>query len=221
DERLVYFDSQGLFGEDVWEIARTRATTLERLSTSCSVILPVVYTERFYADVLKSEVEEYCKLIYYNDIPVGAVCSRIETDEAAKKSKLYIMTMGVLAPYRSLGLGTYAIKHLLETASSPSTKPHLTSLYLHVQISNEAAKRFYERNGFKEVSVIDEYYKKIEPKAAWLMEWETPLLPADATEDAETATAGKAGDKQGAKAGGAKQGGKGGGKGGGGKKGRR
>ncbi|PVF98563.1 hypothetical protein CPB86DRAFT_784602, partial [Serendipita vermifera] len=34
DERLVYFDSQGLFGEDVWEIARRRASTLERLSTS-------------------------------------------------------------------------------------------------------------------------------------------------------------------------------------------
>jgi hypothetical protein len=34
DSRLVYFDSQGLFGEDVWEIARTRAVTLGRLSTS-------------------------------------------------------------------------------------------------------------------------------------------------------------------------------------------
>jgi hypothetical protein len=130
------------------------------------------------------------------------------------------MTMGVLAPYRSLGLGTYAIKHLLETASSPSTKPRVGSLYLHVQISNEAAKRFYERSGFKEVSVIDDYYKKIEPKAAWLMEWETPPLPAGATEDTEAVGTGKGGEKQGAK-GGAKQGGKQGGKGGGGKKGRR
>jgi len=67
---------------------------------------------------------------------------------------------------------------LLEAASSASAKPRIISLYLHVQISNDSAKRFYEHNGFKEVSVVESYYKKIEPKAAWLMEWETPPLPA-------------------------------------------
>jgi len=53
------------------------------------------------------------------------------------------------------------------------------SIYLHVQVSNGDAKRFYERSGFKEVSVVEGYYKKIEPKAAWLMEWENPPLPPD------------------------------------------
>lgn len=35
--------------------------------------------------------------VYCNDIPVGAVCSRIETNDATKEAKLYIMTMGILA----------------------------------------------------------------------------------------------------------------------------
>ncbi|CAG7854087.1 SubName: Full=Uncharacterized protein {ECO:0000313/EMBL:CCA70028.1} [Serendipita indica DSM 11827] len=145
-----------------------------------SVILPVIYTDRFFTEVLLPETEEYCQLVYYNDIPVGTVCSRIETDESHKEAKLYIMTMGVLAPYRSLGLGTHALKHVLNAASTSTAKPYIKAIYLHVQINNEAAKRFYERNGFKEVGVVENYYKKIEPRAAWVMEWTAPPRPAEA-----------------------------------------
>ncbi|KAG8834687.1 hypothetical protein FRC17_007772 [Serendipita sp. 399] len=145
--------------------------------------------------------------VYYNDIPVGAVCCRLEqVDAATKESKLYIMTMGVLAPYRSLGLGTYAIKHLIDAASASTNKPYIKSLYLHVQVSNDSAKKFYERNGFKETKVVEDYYKKIEPKAAWMMEYEMPPRPVptsvEGAEDGAIAAGSKAG-----KGGEAKQGG--------------
>jgi hypothetical protein len=42
-------------------------------------------------------------LAYCNDIVVGAVCCRI--DLADNQRRLYIMTLGVLAKYRELGLG--------------------------------------------------------------------------------------------------------------------
>ena len=42
-------------------------------------------------------------LAYYNDIVVGAVCCRIDQAEDARR--LYIMTLGCLAPYRRLGIG--------------------------------------------------------------------------------------------------------------------
>jgi hypothetical protein len=35
--------------------------------------------------------------VYYNDIPVGAVCSRIEKGQRPGEACVYIMTMGVLA----------------------------------------------------------------------------------------------------------------------------
>ena len=41
---------------------------------------------------------------YFNDIIVGAVCSREEKLEGQKR--LYIMTLGCLAPYRRLGIGS-------------------------------------------------------------------------------------------------------------------
>ena len=77
-----------------------------------SVLFPIKYSEKFYQDVLLPEAEEFCKLsasrpplpklsanntcqVYYNDIPVGTICCRLETVDG--KTRLYLMTMGVLA----------------------------------------------------------------------------------------------------------------------------
>ena len=35
--------------------------------------------------------------VYYNDIPVGTICARLEKGKTDQEAKLYIMTMGVLA----------------------------------------------------------------------------------------------------------------------------
>lgn len=47
-------------------------------------------------------------IAYYNDVCVGTVCCRREPDENNPElSKIYMMTLGVLEPYRHLGLGTF------------------------------------------------------------------------------------------------------------------
>lgn len=48
---------------------------------------------------------------YYNDVVVGGVCCRIDQSEGQRR--LYIMTLGCLAPYRRQGIGTKMLEHVL------------------------------------------------------------------------------------------------------------
>ncbi|PPQ77219.1 hypothetical protein CVT25_011065 [Psilocybe cyanescens] len=132
-----------------------------------SVLFPIKYSEKFYKDILQPEVEDFCQLVYYNDIPVGTICCRLENKDG--QNLLYLMTMGVLAPYRSRKLGSQTLELIL-TAALAHSKPKIDKLYLHVQVSNHDAKKFYERHGFNEVEIHKDYYKKIAPHDAWVLE---------------------------------------------------
>ncbi len=48
---------------------------------------------------------------YFNDIVVGGVCCRIDLTE--QKRRLYIMTLGCLAPFRQQGIGRKMVDHVL------------------------------------------------------------------------------------------------------------
>jgi len=137
-----------------------------------SVLFPIKYSEKFYQDILHPSVEDFCKLVYYNDVPVGTVCCRLETSD--DETSLYIMTMGILAPYRSRGLGSTCLEQVLAAASS-CTKPKIKRVHMHVQTSNEAAKKFYERHGFQQTGIHQDYYKKIVPHDAWILERAVPV----------------------------------------------
>ncbi|GAA5893871.1 GNAT family N-acetyltransferase [Sporobolomyces salmoneus] len=241
-------------------------------------LFPVSYSDRFYDDSLNLDLapEEFNKLVFYQDLPVGVLVSRIEplSNEAPKDLdqavsnpsteqnddnkngyKLYIMTLGVLAPYRNQGLASKLIHHLLSSASQTLLQPATTEtpapsstsvestptaatpapplskkalkkaaqkgkappppppaaakaeestadpaeeekerkkkeraeqeakrskrriekITLHVQVGNEEGKKFWEKFGFKVVDTVPNYYRKIEPRDAWLME--RPVLP--------------------------------------------
>jgi N-alpha-acetyltransferase 50 len=81
------------------------------------------------------------------------------------------LTLSIPQPYRSRGLGSQSIQHIIKSAAS-QVKPKISTIYLHVQVSNQAGKTFYERHGFKEISVYKGYYKKIVPHDAWVLELE-------------------------------------------------
>ena len=94
------------------------------------------------------EAGELAKLAYFNDIVVGAVCCRVDMQGAGRKVwilstflnlcqdnlllfQLYIMTLGCLAPYRRLGIGTRMLEHVLNIVKEDG---NYTSIFLHVQV---------------------------------------------------------------------------------------
>ena len=66
------------------------------------------------------------------------------------------MTLGCLAPYRRLGIGTKMLEHVLNVVKEDG---NFTSIFLHVQINNESAIEFYKKFGFNIVETKEQYYK--------------------------------------------------------------
>ncbi|GFR87975.1 N-alpha-acetyltransferase 50 [Elysia marginata] len=145
---------------ELGEVTQHNIKQLKRLN---QVVFPVTYNDKFYKDVL--EVGELAKLAYYNDIVVGAVCCRIDTSE--NQRRLYIMTLGCLAPYRRLNIGTVMLRHVLDVCEKDG---NIDSVFLHVQVNNEGAIKFYEKHGFTIADEKKNYYKRIEPADAFVVQ---------------------------------------------------
>lgn len=123
----------------------------------------MLYNDKFYLDVLESG--ELAKLAYYNDVVVGAVCSRVDTTDNMRR--LYIMTLGCLYPYRRLGIGSVMVRHILNYVENDG---NFDSIFLHVKVDNEGAIEFYKKFGFEIVETKQHYYKRIEPADAHVLQ---------------------------------------------------
>ncbi|XWS70837.1 hypothetical protein CRYUN_Cryun03dG0083300 [Craigia yunnanensis] len=126
---------------------------LKKLNTA---LFPVRYNDKYYTDALASG--EFTKLAYYSDICVGSIACRLEKKEG-RAIRVYIMTLGVLAPYRGLGIGTRLLNHVLDLCS----KQNIPEIYLHVQTNNEDAINFYKKFRFEITETIKNYYTNIDP----------------------------------------------------------
>ncbi|KAK6029118.1 hypothetical protein OSTOST_04777 [Ostertagia ostertagi] len=76
------------------------------------------------------------------------------------------MTLGPLAPYRQLGVGNMLLDYVF---SLTAKDPALENIFLHVQTSNETALNFYKNRGFEQAGVVENYYKHVEPKDAFIL----------------------------------------------------
>eukprot|EP01121_Diplochlamys_sp_Union-15-3_P006890 TRINITY_DN1743_c0_g1_i1.p1 TRINITY_DN1743_c0_g1~~TRINITY_DN1743_c0_g1_i1.p1 ORF type:complete len:180 (-),score=25.92 TRINITY_DN1743_c0_g1_i1:45-584(-) len=137
-----------------------------------SVVFPVTYPDSFYTRLLTAP--EYTQLAYFSDILAGAVSCRLEHKENSKELCMYIMTLGVLEPYRKLGIGNKLLKFvfdLVEKKNSLKTAQNLSisEIFLHVQVSNDVAINFYKKNGFTVTGTKKNYYHNIEPSDCYIL----------------------------------------------------
>jgi len=75
------------------------------------------------------------------------------------------MTLGVLAPYRSYGVGSKLLNHVQTYAQ----QQNIQEIFLHVQTSNSDAIRFYQKFNFQIVGTIPNYYKRITPPDCYVL----------------------------------------------------
>ncbi|MCJ1457303.1 hypothetical protein MMC28_007670 [Mycoblastus sanguinarius] len=100
---------------------------------------------------------------------VGGIQCRLEpissTLSAPKTQQLYIQTIGVLAPYRQLGIAAALLDNMIFTAVTEYE--YVTDIYAHVWEANTDALEWYEKNGFViEKETVEGYYRKLRPGGA-------------------------------------------------------
>lgn len=172
---------------------------IEQLRVLNRAIFPINYPERMYQDIMACG--EVTQLAFHNNDLVGAIGCRLENTPEVDSfimnirkttlkvngntshskiyiqgPKLYILTLGVLAPYRNLGVGSRLLEKCLSIVTT--SLPEVVCTYLHVQTSNIEAIEFYKKFGFEEMGVIENYYKRIDPPHAVILQRRLGALPS-------------------------------------------
>jgi ribosomal protein S18 acetylase RimI-like enzyme len=151
-------------------ISENNVEILRKVNASC---FPISYNDNFYKEIVSRLDEGLNKFAYYGGFVVGAVCTRIEplpSDDT--RSRLYIMTLGVLAAYRGRDVGTQLIQSVLDyyETNKDDSLANVDEIALHVQISNNDAIRFYtDRFGFVQGDMVENYYRRIDPPHCYLL----------------------------------------------------
>ncbi len=65
-----------------------------------------------------------------------------------------------------ISIASVLLDHVLQAAEK---NPKVKEIYLHVQVNNEGARRFYREKGFTEGEIIPNYYKKVEPADCYVL----------------------------------------------------
>lgn len=158
-----------------------------------STLFPVAYNERFYVEALGAPQVFHRLAYVSGVLVGAVCCRRenplqhelslsessiaatvVALDSArnqslggrtgtSRQSKLYIMTLGVLAPYRECGIGSLLLKHVLNVVLGSPHADGIGEVYLHVQVGNDDALSFYRRHGFVTKCRLENYYRKIRP----------------------------------------------------------
>ena len=153
-------------------IARPTRTWVRRAATD--LVPPTVLPFAHAASTNRTHSRS-ARAAYFSDILVGAICSRVEPEGSG--FKVYIMTIGVLAPYRHLGIGGLLLQQVLEACAR---EPDCHEIYLHVHVKSDDAMDFYRRFGFTVGDVVHDYYTKLDPNDAYIVYKSPPFTsPAE------------------------------------------
>jgi N-alpha-acetyltransferase 50 len=168
-----------------------------------SLLLPVSYTESFYKAILDpAQSGLFSRAILFDDgdasvapkVVGGLVCrlepspfdpaSGIYSVDLARRARervsppdsrvLYVQSLGVLAPYRGLGLAAAAVEGVFDAVHAVVSDVRGNGLnigwvYAHVWTENHDGLAWYAKRGFEKDAKLENYYMKLQPGSAWVM----------------------------------------------------
>lgn len=143
------------------------ARIVERLRVMDKYNFPVSYTEAYYSNLTNAGWHQFNLLAYYHELLVGSVTCRLEATDVEGVFRLYVMTIGVLAAYRRLGIGAKMMQQLLDNVAAEQ-QTAISEIALHVQVGSDAFK-FYEQFNFNVKGEVKEYYKDLDVRDALLL----------------------------------------------------
>ncbi|KAK0668511.1 hypothetical protein QBC41DRAFT_321699 [Cercophora samala] len=87
---------------------------------------------------------------------------------------IYIQSLALLSPYRSLGLAAAALEHIVASATllpAAGASIDARTIYAHVWTENEEGLKWYQSRGFQRDSSgpVNGYYFKLRPDTAWVV----------------------------------------------------
>lgn len=146
-------------------------TPLRRIN---SLLLPVAFADSFYDAALDNP---YSRVITWgtqdgqDEKVVGALVCNLEpaaspTDPTCQN--LYIRSLCLLSPYRSLGLMDAALDSVVATALADSSVD-VRTFTAHVWTENDDGLAWYRKRGFSQSDPIQDYYLKLRPGSAYLV----------------------------------------------------
>lgn len=161
-------------------------TALRRLN---ALLLPVSFPDSFYAAVLDPALSHpYSRVITWDGdgnglpqepkvvgavvcIPEPALLDSSSSSPSPTSYNLYIRSLGILAPYRSLGLVSAALDDILASVRAASSASiAVTAVTAHVWTENDDGLQWYLRRGFERRGApIQGYYRKLRPDSAVLV----------------------------------------------------
>ncbi|KAL8413476.1 hypothetical protein RB594_004926 [Gaeumannomyces avenae] len=177
-------------------VAEAHITPLRRIN---SLLLCVNYPDSFYARVLDPAGSGlFSRVILWSDEGeppkvIGSLIARLEpspftagedngtnnTQQQQRRYALYIQSLTLLSPFRSLGLAASALDAVVahaEAVNSPGGAAaaagwRISDLFAHVWTDNEDGLRWYAARGFARAAgePVKGYYLKLRPDTAWVV----------------------------------------------------
>ena len=141
-----------------------------------TVILPVRYPDKFYAESISNPgPSSLARVALWHETNhvgqgkvIGGIQCRLEDTNVDGDQSCYIQTIGVLAPYRELGVASQLLESILLTVVKHY--PRVESLSAHVWEMSPDVVDWYKHRGFESNrGLVQGYYTRLRPAGAWFL----------------------------------------------------